>query len=322
MILILSNKWDVTVDFVIKELQKRDYPYLRINTEDISELAVTTELPDLSIIVEWRGQSVDLTEEIGAVWYRRPKKPFELDEEENQPDAATINHIQEQWGAWWESLQTIPDITWVNHPVENHRMESKTRQLHLAEQIGFEIPETQITNNPSTIQNLYQEFGSLISKVVSTPPPMKGDQDKFVYTVLLNASPLNESESLEVCPSIFQEPLVPKTDYRVTVIEEMVLPVKVEGKGQESVPVDWRTEKENIRFVPADLPDRIKCRCRNYVDEAGLLFGAIDIVEHNGEYVFLEINPNGEWGWLQKPWGIPIAEEIAKLLIKHDNESK
>lgn len=321
MILILSNKWDVTVDFVIKELQKSDYPYLRVNTEDISELTVTTELPDLSITVEWHGQSIDLAEEIGSVWYRRPKKPFELEEEEDQPDEATTNYIQEQWGAWWESLQTIPEITWVNHPVENHRMESKTRQLNLAEQIGFEIPETQITNNPSNIQEFYQEFGSVISKVVSTPPPSQNDQDEFVYTSLIDESPLKEAEKLEVCPSIFQEALIPKTDYRVTVIEETVIPVKIEGEDGENVPIDWRTEKEHIQFVPATLPDRVKRFCRNYVDEAGILFGAIDIVEHNGEYVFLEINPNGEWGWLQKPWGIPIAEEIAKLLIKHDNAS-
>jgi glutathione synthase/RimK-type ligase-like ATP-grasp enzyme len=316
MILILSNKWDTTTDFVIKELQRRKHPYLRLNTEDISDLEVTTELPDLSIYVEWNGRSVDLSEEVGAVWYRRPSKPYEFTDEDARPDEETLDYIQEQWGAWWESLQTLSGITWVNHPVENHRMESKTRQLHLADQIGFNIPETAITNQPSVIEDLYQKHGSIISKAVSSP--LVNKQDQFVFTVHIEDSPEEVEGELEICPSIFQKPLIPKIDYRITVVGDEVFPVKIEATDEEPVPLDWRTEKDHIQFTPAELPDNIESLCREYVAKADLLFGAIDLVKHEQEYVFLEINPNGEWGWLQKPWDIPIAEELAELLIAHD----
>jgi len=49
--------------------------------------------------------------------------------------------------------------------------------------------------------------------------------------------------------------------------------------------------------------------------ENDLYFGAIDIVEHEGRFWFLEVNPNGEWGWLQKPNGVPIAEALCDLMI-------
>jgi len=68
MILILSNKWDVTVDFVVKELQQRGYPYLRLNTEDLPGREITTELPDFSIEIEEDGERIDLVERVGAVW--------------------------------------------------------------------------------------------------------------------------------------------------------------------------------------------------------------------------------------------------------------
>jgi len=54
------------------------------------------------------------------------------------------------------------------------------------------------------------------------------------------------------------------------------------------------------------------------VKEAGLLFGAVDFVEHEGKFIFLEINPNGEWGWLQKPHNVPIAETLCDLMISRD----
>jgi glutathione synthase/RimK-type ligase-like ATP-grasp enzyme len=320
MILILSNKWDVTVDFVVKELQSREYPYLRLNTEDLPELSVTTDLSDFSVTVEKEGDTVNISEEVGVVWYRRPGKPFEFTEE--KPDQGTVEYIREQWSAWLKSLQTIPGIKWVNHPTDNDRMESKIHQLRLADNLGFRTPKTVVSNEGSDIVEMFeQRDGAVISKALASPLINASDQEEFVFSQYLDEPPAEDDESLEVCPTIFQEPLLPKIDYRVTVIGDTVLPVKIEGEDGEKVPVDWRTEKEDVRFVEEDLPKHIENLCRRYVDEAGLVFGAIDLVKTDDEFVFLEINPNGEWGWLQKPWDIPVAENLTELLIRHDDGS-
>ncbi|MCZ3387408.1 MAG: hypothetical protein LH630_10710 [Actinomycetia bacterium] len=47
-----------------------------------------------------------------------------------------------------------------------------------------------------------------------------------------------------------------------------------------------------------------------------LEFGAIDLALNGDGYSFLEINPNGEWGWLQKTVGLPIAETLVDLLTE------
>jgi len=321
MILILSNKYDVTVDFVVKELQQRNYPYLRLNTEDLLNIDVTTKLPDFSIIVEKDGEVIDLTERVGAVWYRRPGKPFEFSDEEKKPDPGTVEYIREQWGAWIQSLQTIQGITWVNPHDANQRMESKIHQLRLAHKIGFRIPETVVTNSGPAVQEIFEEQdGSVISKALSSPIISESEQDEFVFSVHLDEPPSEDDESLKVCPTIFQEPLLPKTDYRVTVIGDSVLPVRIEGMDEIDVPVDWRTLKDEVQFVEDDLPEHIEELCRSYVAQNGLVFGAIDLVKFDDEFVFLEINPNGEWGWLQKPWGVPIAENLTDYLVNHDDK--
>lgn len=285
------------------------------------QIDVSTYLPDFSVIVEKQGEEVNLTEEVGAVWYRRPGEPFEFTNEDEKPEKATVDYINEQWSAWIQSLQTIPGITWVNNPVDNHRMESKVHQLRLADEIGFEIPETVITNSGETASMMFErQDGSVISKALSSPLISQEDQDEFVFSVHIDEMPSEDDESLKVSPTIFQEPILPKTDYRVTVIEETVLAARIDAKEEEDVAVDWRTEKENVQFVSVNLPERIEELCREFVEEAGLIFGAIDLVERGEEFLFLEINPNGEWGWLQKPWGLPIAENLTDCLIKNDGK--
>jgi glutathione synthase/RimK-type ligase-like ATP-grasp enzyme len=65
-----------------------------------------------------------------------------------------------------------------------------------------------------------------------------------------------------------------------------------------------------------DLPVDIEDQCRRYVAACGLLFGAIDLVLSHGAFYFLEINPNGEWGWLQRPHGFPIAAAMCDVLAE------
>ena len=82
--------------------------------------------------------------------------------------------------------------------------------------------------------------------------------------------------------------------------------------------MDWRTEKTGLEFSACRLPEKIEFLCKKIVIDNGLVFGAIDLVEHNGNFYFLEINPNGEWGWLQYPHEIPIASTLCDYMTLHD----
>jgi D-alanine-D-alanine ligase-like ATP-grasp enzyme len=48
----------------------------------------------------------------------------------------------------------------------------------------------------------------------------------------------------------------------------------------------------------------------------GLAFGAFDfVVTPDNEWVVLECNPEGQWGWIEENTGLPIADAIAKYLL-------
>jgi len=80
---------------------------------------------------------------------------------------------------------------------------------------------------------------------------------------------------------------------------------------------DWRHgTKEVLAWQPYQLPDKL-IRCLDaFMVRFGLVFGAFDFIKTpSGEYVFLEINPTGEWGMLERDLDYPIASAIADALL-------
>ena len=125
---------------------------------------------------------------------------------------------------------------------------------------------------------------------------------------------------MTTCPKIaragvyqLHENLSKKIDYRITVVGDTVFAVKIliENNG---VIGDWRKEKDNVKFVPIDLPISIAKMCSNLINELGLSFGAIDLIYKDNEFYFIEVNPTGEWAWLVDSANQKIYEAICDYL--------
>lgn len=314
MILILTNKWDISVDFVIKQLQTVGVKYLRLNTEDLPKYSSTINFPNFEFRINKKEEEIDLSKTVKVVWNRRPGLPFENVSYAKKTGISRF--IDNQWFTWIESLQLIPNVTWINNPIANTIMECKPRQLFLADKMGFSIPKTIISNDILKINSFLDRNQKNIVKALYSPLIKEKDVDKFIYTNCISQIDGIEKETIQLSPSIFQQSINPKIDYRVTVVGNEIFPVRISIANYGSdFPVDWRTIENGITYQLCHLPEDIEQLCKRYVKENGLLFGSIDLVEQDGVYFFLEINPNGEWGWLQYPNKIPIAESITKLLV-------
>jgi len=311
MILILANKWDLTVDLVVLELHRRGIQFVRLNTEDLPEYSAVARFPEG--LIQLRANEVSIAvSDVSAIWNRRPGHVYDDLPPEQRPSQATRKFVTDQWFAWLESLQLNEAVRWVNHPTANGLMENKIRQLKLADQLGFSIPDTLVTNDAAEVRLWLRKLdGPAVCKALYSPLIEEDDKDSFIFTNLFESIPEDLTESLRIAPAIFQRAVLSKVDYRVTVVGERVFAARVDVS--ETI-LDWRTAKASVGFTLCDLPAVIHNRCREYVSTANLAFGAIDLVESNGEFYFLEINPNGEWGWLERPHGIPIASALCDLL--------
>ncbi len=313
-ILLLSNKWDISIDFIVNILRKKNVSYIRINTEDLIDEPVTVNIPNFSFMLKTRFKSINLVQDLKSVYLRRPGKPFEFSD--NKPKESIINYVTDQWHSLISGIQAIPDILWINNPLKNNFAEIKINQLFLANKIGLKIPETCITSEKKSLELFWSKCNQkIIAKALYSPLIKDKNEEFFIFTnQILKIDDIDE-EDLKISPTIFQEALIEKTDYRITVIGDKCFTVKILSNGSIKS-LDWRTLKENIKFVRCDLPSDLEEKCIKLVKEFGLVFGAIDIVQSGDEYYFLEINPNGEWGWLQKSAGLPIAESIADKLCE------
>jgi len=198
--------------------------------------------------------------------------------------------------------------------------ENKLHQLMLAHRLGFLIPETLVTNSPADFQGFYAEHsGNLVSKklVDLVISPDGGTVVPFTHAV--QEHDLMRSEALRCAPVIFQQKLVKKIELRVTVIAEQVFAAAIDSGSDSRQSVDWRhypTFDLGRFYSPYTLPAVEQRRCVALVQALGQCFGAIDLVLHPElGYIFLEVNPNGQWGWIEEYTGLPIASAFADLLV-------
>ncbi len=117
---------------------------------------------------------------------------------------------------------------------------------------------------------------------------------------------------------ILQREISKASDLRVTVVGDDVFAVSIDSQTQTETEVDWRKgDGLQLGHAITQLPDEIASRCVELVRAMDLRFGAIDLIEdREGRYWFLEINPNGQWAWLETRTGAPIASAIVDELAR------
>lgn len=121
-------------------------------------------------------------------------------------------------------------------------------------------------------------------------------------------------------PSIFQ-PVIPKAyELRITVVGKKIFAAKIYSQDDVETALDWRRKPKlndfAVKMEQTKLPVKAESKIFAFMKEIGLKFGCIDmIVTPEGEYIFLEINPNGQWYFVQLKTEVQIAKEIAKLLL-------
>lgn len=248
----------------------------------------------------------------GAVWNAHPKLPTEL---LDFSPAEYRPFIERQFTALRRALWSVLcDRTWVSNPWNCYRAENKIWQMDTAIRVGLLVPDTIITSDPQrAIEFCKSHKNGVVVKSLATSP-MVG---KVIFTSRVTEEYLAQIESLRLAPAIFQE-LVPK-DYelRITVVGGEIFTARIDSQGDLATSLDWRVQPDSDRKVGIELtklPGEIEKGIRRLMSALGLNYGAIDMIVNKGRYIFLEINPNGQWQFIQQRTGADIAMEIAKAL--------
>ena len=313
-ILLVTASYDLSAQFVEAALRKRGARTFRFDTDRFPSAIEGSLDEEGRLLLRSQGQQVS-SDDVSAVWYRRRAAPLLPDDIE----PAHAEFAERESRAFITGALLCLDSTrrWVSDPTNVWRAEKKPFQLRVATSIGFDLPRTRITNDPTVVRTLAAET-TTVAKAVSSGFISRDESFETIFTSTVSDQDLLDLSSLTIAPVTFQEHLQKRSDIRVTVVGDEAFAAEIESQAFDSSRVDWRAAEDPRLLMHREhqLPLAVEAMCHALVDRLGLRYGAIDLVRAiDGRYYFLEINPNGEWLWLQDALGWPIADRIAAELL-------
>jgi len=317
MNLVLTRAHDLHTDLVINSLERKGSQCIRFETPNFPQkVGVTISCPspghDLSCL-QINGQHIDLGR-VRTVWFRRPDPPIPAPslDAESQEFARSESRLALE--ALWHLLR---DRFWVNPYDSCCAARLKPYQLQVARTVGFRVPRTLITNNPSEAASFFQRCkGLMIYKALNTHSREKRGITNGVYTSAVSESDLTSRLSeISVAPCIFQECIPKKAEFRVTVIGQRIFTVEIQSQETSHSTLDWRRNIGSVSYQSSQLPDFIVVKIHEMLRRMDLVFGCFDfILTPNDEFVFLELNPNGQWYFVEEGTGMPLLDSFTEML--------
>ncbi|MFN6488003.1 MULTISPECIES: MvdC family ATP-grasp ribosomal peptide maturase [unclassified Nostoc] len=318
VVLLITHSGDFfTIDRVAEALLKKGAQPFRFDTDKFPlEVQLTAHFDKSKSYhrLEYGTHSIS-TEQVQAVWMRRIWEPELTKELAPQYRQACIRESQATLDGFWDSLK---GARWVDDLERINIAHNKLRQLRIASEVGFVIPQTLITNKAESAREFFHQVnGKMVSKLLTALSHTMESTSFFLYTSVVKEEDLLDAESLRYCPMVFQEQIPKHSELRVVYVDGNVFVGALDASVYTASKVDWRKPGvETGSWQHHQLPDRVVRRLQAFMDKFGLLFGALDfILTPSGEYVFLEVNPIGEWGMLEKDLDLPISSAIANALI-------
>jgi ATP-grasp ribosomal peptide maturase len=311
-VLILARDLDPTADRMVIELGARGVEVFRVNTGWFpGQLQVSVELCEdrwCGVLTTPHGQ-LNL-DKVRAIWYRTPEAyqmPPEL-----SPAEAHHARVEAKYGLGGV-LASLP-VLWCNHPSKIADAAYKPVQLARAALCGLTVPDTLITNEPGAVE-VFAAGGPMVTKLVGG---MSLDEDgvrKNAYTRRVTAEDLTDLRGIEHTTHLFQRWVPKDREARVIVIGNHVTAVAIIA-GSPAAHVDYRTDYSSLSYELITPPECVTSGIGLLMKGFGLVYGALDfVITPAGEWVLLEINPTGQYGFIENVTEAPLTAQLADLLM-------
>ncbi|MBL3559439.1 MvdC/MvdD family ATP grasp protein [Rhodovulum sulfidophilum] len=327
MIIIPTSKRDGHVGAVTKHFDDAGVPWCRINTEDFAtnvEIDFDPALGSGRLHLRDSNRTVNLGDVL-AVWYR---KPDPVDVHHFEMDRAALEYVEAEFTEILLGLYGMLDHAfWFNNPFRTRIAHRKLRQLQVAEKVGFSVPKTKLTNNPERAMAFAASVQRDIAiKSLGAISVMQANGEQTlqygIFTRKTNVGELQpHRDKISFMPTLFQEFIEKESELRITCVGNDVFACEINSRDDETAD-DYRFDTARLPHRAVVRPDLVG-RMQAYMKAFGLNFGCFDFIvpKAGGDPIFLEMNPNGQWYWVQQRTGQDIASAIANELIRNCKSS-
>ena len=320
-VLVITNDHDEHANAVIEELDRRAVPVFRFHPEEFPDAcSISMEIRDGHIDGEIRNAHHRVAfHDVCAAWYRRSRALFAPLPSLNLLQGDLENFVRVQSSATLTALFASLQTLWVGQPSKLRRAEVKVLQLAEASKAGLLTPATLISNDPERAVAFVEALGDTdcaIKPLIAT----RVDGAEGARLPLTTTLPRGHAlDSVAAAPTIFQPYIEKAYELRCVVMGDKIFTAKLNSQEKESARMDWRAaaveEEGDVEYELFDLPEPVQAALHRMMRSFELNFASIDmIVTPKGEFVFLDLNPNGQWLWLEEELRLPLVASMADLL--------
>ena len=304
MHLIFTSYLDVTSDMLIDKIGHKT---IRVNNDRPQDHEILIN-KDGFVIRDRHGRSVDSNNLLTAI-IRKPA-PHIMDKNDE-----SVHTFRETSAAHAGLLNLIQYLWPEKLPISPSRIKdvSKFVQLFAAKDL-FPIAPWAFTTHPER-SSLCED---IVVKTLSGSPfsPGKGDSSAtFIYV-----QPAKLRDLADDYPWFLQEQVEARFDLTVLYIDGLMFGQRLDRHSFDGL--DWRkhigTSKDTL-WETCILPEDLQNRIKRYMQKLDLSFGRLDFLASNPEMTdasFLEVNPNGQWAWMDLKMNNGIFGAMVEFLCR------
>ncbi len=322
-LLILTLDNDPHADYIYNIIKSKGGLVYRLNTNNLHKnYFISFDSNNL----EFKIKDSDSNREIVInnswnIWNRRLWLPALNEDFDGIKNPSLVELIFNETKKTWDALLMMHKGKVIDNPLSIARGDNKIEQLSFVKNgnYGVEVPETVVSNNPLDVLNFYNKHKEICFKLHKGVGLKIDDTNYIVYTNKVKPENLKNISAVRLNPSMFQEYIEKDYELRITVIGNEVIPIAIYSQDSEISKVDFRRyDFEKVKYEYKKVPDEVSNLCLAMLSHYGLNFGAFDFIkDKKGRYIFLELNPNGQWLWLEQLSGYKISEVLADYLISY-----
>nr|WP_295868185.1 grasp-with-spasm system ATP-grasp peptide maturase [uncultured Chitinophaga sp.] len=318
MILILSGEGDTTTLSVVRWITAMGHPVMLVSDKDvIDDIFIEND----RIILYFKGNKTLDFSEVKAYWYRRGAfMPDEAWQPRSAPEAIAAQ-LSTELRYIVELLHTrlakIPNLS--GHG--NRRM-NRLVVMDAARRVGLTVPDFGVFSQRSAVKTFADKQGKILTKPVSDVCFFNEENRSYrQYNALFTAEDIEKLPD-RFMPGLFVAYVEKKYELRVFFLNGTCYTMAILSQQDPQTRVDMRHynyQKPN-RNVPYQLPPAIGDQIRRLMEQLDLNTGSIDIlVTPDDHFVFLEVNPVGQFGNMSAACNYQLEREVATYLTKISN---
>lgn len=296
-VLVITSSQDSLVDYIIAIYSQKCF-FFRLDLD---------RMCDYNFQLNQYGWSIDNYKEfitdktIDAIYYTKPNFPNFI-----KYDRCCQDLMKKDIELLIRGIANAFEGKCLSRPHIIECAENKVYQMYLAKKIGFNMPESLITNS-SRCMDKFCAGKRCIIKPLSVGKRVFFSNER---TSKNNASYTKPLDGLEVSPAYFQKSIMGDYEVIANFICEKSYVVRMDIITKKNKGI----EEKHIKYSHTSLPKEIEEKCLSYMKALNLQFGGFDFIVQNGEYYFLEVNPNAQWLGLENELGWDLSAEIIKYL--------